>query len=307
MALAIALMSSAQVVQESGSVLDAIEDTTQVVSIQDIVEMQELATSNNSNAVHFQKVWSRTSYFNPSYNSTTLTPKEDIKLGYNYNNGFAPVFKSDWGASLVLGHNYRLHKKPIANIVQINLDYTFIDLNVNHFKAEEGEKLFDSNSQWSQTDEDGYKTDYFYTPWCLEKYEANYGMSIGPSITLAPFTYIKVPQLHFLKFNVYYHIGYNVSIMWMQNDKNKDANYATGADPQYNKTNFDKMENALKMDWGHGMSTAFGFSVSWKSIGVGYEIRKGSFGYKAMQKDLFGNEKYKFDASTSRVYLTVRY
>lgn len=307
MALATALLAAAQDIPDNALVLDAAEDTTQVITVQDIIEVQEVVTSSNSNAAHFNKVWSRNSFFNLNYNSAKLTPKEPVELGCDYNNGVAPEFKSDWGAALVLGHTYCLHKKPIANIVQINLDYTYIDLNVNHYKAEDADKVYNSNSQWQAPNENGSTTDYYYTPWCYEKYEANYGMSLGPSITVAPFTYLNVPQLHFLKLNIYYHIGYHVSLLWMQNDKKKDFNYSSSSTADYNKANFEKVDNALKMDWGHGLSTAFGFSLTWKSIGVGYEIRSGKFDYKAMQSDVFGKKKNKFDATTSRVYLSIRY
>ncbi len=306
MVLATGLLASAQDLPDNALVLDAVEDTTQIITIQDIIEVQEVVTSSNSTAAHFQKVWSRNSFFNLNYNSAKLTPKERIPLGCDYNGGYAPEFKSDWGASLVLGHTYCLHKKPIANIVQINLDYSYIDLNINHYKAEDGDKVFNSNSQWEAKDEDGYTSKYYYTPWCLEKYEANYGMTLGPSLTIAPFTYLKVPQLHFLKFNIYYHIGYHVSILWMQNDKKKDMNYAASVE-DYNRPNFETVEDALKMDWGHGLSTTFGFSVTWKSIGIGYETRSGKYDYKAMQTGVFGKDKYKFDASTSRIYLSIRY
>lgn len=306
MALATAMLAAAQDIPDNALVLDAAEDTTQIITIQDIINVQEVVTSSNSNAAHFKKVWSRNSFFNLNYNSAKLTPKENVPLGCDYNGGFAPEFKSDWGAALVLGHSYCLHKKPIANIVEINLDYTYIDLNLNHYKAEDGEKLYNSNNQWQSRDDDGNTTDYYYTPWCLEKYEANYGMTLGPSVTVAPFTYLNIPQLHFVKFNIYFHVGYHVSLLWMQNDKNKDINFSKNKD-EYNRVNFDKVDNALKMDWGHGLSTTFGFSVTWKSIGIGYETRSGKFDYKAMQGDVFGKNKYKFDASTSRVYLSIRY
>lgn len=298
LALMLGASAFAQYEPDNAVVLDLAEDTTQVTTIADIIEVQEMVTSRNSTVSHFSKVWSRNSYFNIAYANTSLTPKENISLGYNGMS--APEFKSDWGASIQLGHSYGLHKKPIANVVKFNIDYTYIDLNVNHFKVEDGDKLYDSAAQWESK---GSK--YHYIPWCLEKYEANYSMALGPSLTIAPFTYIHVPQLHFMKINVSYHIGYQVSMLWMQNDKGKDANTSDG--DYENRNSYDEVNNALKLNWGHGLTSSFGVSLSWKSIGVGYEVRSGKLEYQSMQKDVFGKDKYKFDAKTSRIYLTIRY
>lgn len=309
MAMALGFTSFAQAELES-AVLDWAEDTTQVTTIADIISVQEKVTSSNSTLRHFNKVWSRNTYLNLSYANASLNPKEPISLGfnYNYNHNTVPDFKSDWGTSLTIGHNYRLHKKPIANVVQINLDYTFIDLNINHYKAEEGDKLYNSSTTWQPKDDDNLNKDYFYQPWCLEKYEANYSMAIGPSITIAPFTYINVPQLQFVKINVYYHIGYQASILWMLNDKDKDANPDTSSSSNsWQETKYDKMNNALKMNWGHGLTSSFGFSVSWKAIGVGYEVRSSEVEYQAFQTDVFGKDKYKFNSSLSRVFIQFRY
>ncbi|MDE6396708.1 MAG: hypothetical protein K2K84_05505, partial [Muribaculaceae bacterium] len=268
----------------------------------DIINVQELVTSRNYSAAHFNKVWGRRTYINFSYSSMELTPEEEIPLGISdINNGFAPKFKSDWGAAIKIGHNYGLHRKPIANLVKINLDANYLDLNFNHFKAEDATYLYDSSNKWGEPLDDEGRHPYQYTPWCLEKYEANLSMGLGPSITIAPFTYINVPQLHFFKINVYYHIGYQLAFVWMQNNAEKDAN--TNPELQNEKN---EMDYALKMDWAHGLTTAFGFNVSWKTIGIGYETRSSKYEYKAMQTGLFGKDKYKFDATSSRIYIQFR-
>lgn len=298
---------------ETLGIIDETEDTTQVTSIADIIATQEIITSRNTNVAHFSNVWRRKSYFNLSYNKNATLDGKDIELGYDgYNNGVAPKFKADWGASIQLGHSYNLHRKPIANVLQFNLDYTYIDLNINHYKAEDADKLYNSANTWEYV-EDKDKSECLYTPWCLQKNEINFGMMIGPSITIAPFTYVNVPQLHFFKINVYYHIGYHVSMLWMMNDEDKDANPVTkypgyeNKDQQAAYDNYKQMNDALKIDLGHGLISSFGFSVSWKSIGIGYEVRKGKLDYQSMNKTIFGGEKYRFNAVTSRVYLTIRY
>ena len=301
--MACGLFASAQdIITTDAVVFDVEEDTTQVVTIKDIIDVQEMVTSRNSTETHFNKVWSRNSFFNIAYNNTTLTPKQDILSGLD-DKELVSEFKSDWAVSLTLGHSYRLHKKPIANVLQFNIDYTYINLNLNHFKAKDGDKLYNSDNTWEKVNEEnryGSKDTYHYMPWNLQKYELNYSMALGPSLTIAPFTYLNVPGLHFMKLNVYYHVGYEVSMLMILNDKKRDANNSSNS-------NYDEMSNSLKMNWGHGLTSTFGFNLSWKAIGVGYETRGANVKYQSIQKDTFGKEWYKFRESNSRVYLTIRY
>ena len=213
--LFISVCSFGQDVNAAGLQGDVIQkgDTAQVTTINDIIKMQQEVTSMNFRDSHYRKVWGRKSYLNVAYNNTTLTPDGVVETGVAYNEGNAPEYKSNWGLSLQVGRNYALHKRPIANILQFNFDYTFIDLNVNHFKAEnDGKDLYDSRAILPGT------TDMFYTPWNLEKYDINYGMAVGPSVTVAPFTHTNYAGLHHLKFNVYFHIGYQAALLYMKKD-----------------------------------------------------------------------------------------
>lgn len=290
LALPIALLSPAQSVTGNEElVFDMREDTTQVTTIADIVTIQEFVSSRNSDVTHYEKVWSYTSYFDMAYNTNSeLKPRNPVKLGCDYNNGIAPDFKSDWGTSLVLGHNYGLHK-PIEGIVKFNIDYSYIDLDLNHYKAENATKLYDSEAT--------YGKDYKYIPWCMEKYEANYGMAVGASVTAAPFTILNIPQLQFLKFNIFYHIGYHVSMLIAMNDKKYDIN------PPAN----DRSNSSYNLNFGHGLTNSFGFRVTWKTIGFGYEMRTGRLDYANLQKSDYGHDHYKFDTHTNRIFLEIRY
>ena len=290
-----------QVANEEGKDnIDWSEDTTEITTIKDIIKIQQQVTNRNATEQHFADVWGRRGYFNFSYNNTKLSPK-----GSNFPNGAGGVvseMKSDWGASIQYGRSYRLHKKPIANVATFNIDYTGIDLNVNHFKAE-GEGKYDSRDR--HAGEGDKKSDSFYTlPWNMEKYEVNYGMSLGPSLTLAPFNLLNGNGLHYIKFNVFYHIGYNVSMIYSPNDKKLDMNQdgAVG----YDETSYKTMENNLKMSWGHGMMQSFGLNVSWKAIGIGFEHRTGKIKYKAMNTSDFGNNEYEFTSATNRISLQIR-
>ena len=268
--------------------IDWKEDSTDVTTINDIINVQQEVSSRTSRGKHFVDVWSHRSFFNIAYNNATLDPDFAAETA----KGEVPFgkFKSNWGASIQYGRSYRLHPKPIANVAQFCIDYTGIDFNVNHYKQDGG-----YNSAATFTDDNKI---YYYTPWNLEKYEVNYGMTLGPSLTVAPFTYLDLPELHFLKFHLYYHIGYQVSVLSMTSDEDVDQNKIG--------SNHEKMADNLKLDWGHGLMQGIGFSMSWKFIGIGYEHRWRSMKYKAFTTEDFGKDSYKFNATTNRIYLSIR-
>ncbi len=269
------------------------EDSTEITTINDIIKMQQDVTSKNFTERHFQDVWGRKTYLNLSYNNTTLKPDQTIPTGVG--NGTVPEFKSDWGASLQIGRSYALHKTPIANMLQFNLDYSYIDLHVNHFKAEgDGKNLYDSSKELKI----GGDT-YYYTPWNVEKYDLNYGMAIGPSICVAPFTTLDATGLHHVKINLYYHIGYHVSLLYMNCKEDGDVN-------QIEDERHDKMKDLAGLDLGHGLTNSFGFSITWKAIGFGYEHRSAALKYKSLSTSTFGKEEYKFTSATNRFFIQFR-
>lgn len=277
-------------------VIDWSEDSTDITTIQDIIKVQQQVTNRNVTEQHFADVWGRRGYFNFSYNTTKLSPKGNYPNGLDDDN--VGELKSNWGASIQYGRSYRLHKKPIGNVALFNIDYTGIDLNVNHFEAI-GNGTYKYNSSIKHTEtEDGKASEYYNLPWNMEKYEVNYGMTLGPSLTLAPFNLLSGNGLHYIKFNVFYHIGYNISMIYSPNDKKLDENQS-GED-------FQAMESNLKMAWGHGMMQSFGFNISWKAIGIGFEHRSSTIKYKAVNTKDFGKNEYEFSSATNRISLQIR-
>ena len=237
--------------------------------------------------------------------STEVTSIQDIvkqQQIVSLNNSAERHFADVWGRRSYInyGRSYRLHKQPISNFLQFCIDFTGIDLNANHFKSVGEKPLYDSR----QRVVNGVNDYHYYTPWNLEKYEFNYGMSLGPSITIAPFTSVSQKNMHYLKLQFYYHIGYHVSFLYMPNDKDADMNDAVQTDIDYKYKQ--EMGDNFKMDWGHGLINSFGLNISWKFIGVGYEYRTAKVKYKATNTGQFGDDKYEFSNSTSRIYLQLR-
>lgn len=292
------LTAFAQVENEDGRWLniDLKEDSTEIVTIDDIIKEQQDVTTRNTREMHYADVWGRRGFFNIAYNKeATLIPWHPIDKVYS---GPFRGSTADWSFTLQKGRNYPLHKTPIANTVQICLDYTGLDLTANHYKPASGQYLYDSSQKTQQTI-DGKVKSFYYVPWRLEKYEASYGMSLGPSITIAPFNYVNYDPIHYLKFNVYYHVGYQASIIYMLNNKEADANTSTSSDHS-------GMAENLKLLWGHGMYTSYGASMSWKALGIGFEKRTGSTRYQPLNTSDFGTESNGFNSKFIRFYIQFR-
>ena len=87
----------------------------------------------------------------------------------------------------------------------------------------------------------------------------------------------------------------------MMNDEAADANTST---TKYSGE--DKVREGIKLDLGHGLTNTFGLSLTWKFIGIGYEHRSAALKYQSLDKDTYGDDKYKFNSSTNRVFLQFR-
>lgn len=294
---------------DDGFVFDEKEDTTDVVTVKSIVKMKQDVVRRTDEQTHIKKVWSRKSFLNISWNPERLKPlamldkKNNQLLDYvpvtkdengnlYYNNGKAPVYKADWGIAITNGSNFRLHKRAIANVLTFNLDFSWIDLGVTHFKDEKNNLPTIDNTEYTLKDGTSERK-YYFVPYNAEKYEFNFGMKIGPSITVAPFTYVDVRELQFLKLNVYFHVGYNVSLLLMnnKNDELADGNGNKGA----------------SLNLGHGIYTAVGMGISWKSIGIGFEKRNTTYKYQSIGAKNYLDNHYKFNNSAMRVYLQYRF
>jgi len=282
-------------------VVNTEEDPASITSIADIIHQEESgnitsATSTNPNDTKA----SHSSFVNVGFNIAKLVPKHEISLGYPYNQFICPPFKNDWGLSLQLGHNYRLHSNPIFGMLYFNVDAIYTDLNFNHYSTEGNpdDKIYNSNAQWDLIS-NGEMRSYHYIPWCLEKYEVDFGMAVGPSITIAPFK--KTGWLNDVSFNVFYHIGYHASLLWMQNDLSRDAS-TSASSSEFNVVNDD-----IKINYGYGFMNSFGLNMDWKSIGIGVERRYGYLDYQSLQKDIYSDGKYRFIDYLTRIYVSVKF
>lgn len=287
-------------------------DSLRIRTIDDVVGDIRKEAKISGSTEHYDDVWARRSYFNLGFNFSTLAPKDDYATGVG--NAMVEDFKSNFGFSLKYGRSYRLHKKPISNVLQFYIDYTGIDLNFNHYALGDG-KYDSSKRNLEAKDDDDKEGEPFYIPWNLEKFEGSYGMMVGPSLTVAPFTHLSgTPGLHFLKLNMYFHVGYQFSILYMKSNDAADINLHSTTAPTVG-TSLDNvssdhkvMSDLVSVNWGHGVLTTFGLSLTWKNIGIGYEHRVAHNRFKpfATGDSEFGSMSYKFKTATNRVFLTFR-
>ncbi len=131
---------------------------------------QETEATNDKPEKRFRK-----KFFNISYSSSELSPKSDILIDDGMGEMVPLVdanfkLKSDWGVSIVRGRTYRLHRKPLANLVNIGIDVSFLDLNYSQFTM----NAVPSNN--SPSDSEG----------STKIHKIDYGWQVGPSISLTP-------------------------------------------------------------------------------------------------------------------------
>lgn len=291
--------------------IDWNEDSTEITTIKDIAKVQQSIARQTALKDHNAKIWAHRGFFNLAWHrKNSLTPHSEIKTGVpSYNDGWVPDFNNDkYGGALQLGRVIKLHK-PIANMVMFGLDYTGMDLNVNYYKAEnKGKNIYDNSQQFTTEDNESY----YYSHWNAAKLDVSYGMSFGPSITLAPFTHINGAWgLHYLKFSFYYHIGYEAAFQLQLASYEGDVKMPTGdSKPKNNELNQLKEHNSTQFMLGHGMYQAWGINMVWKRVGIGYEHRWASkIKYMNLTKDAkdeYGKDKYEFDATTNRIYFTYK-
>ena len=235
-------------------------------------ELQKIIEEQNKRE-RLQKIWSKRTFLNISKNSTKLSSKEfPSALG-----SFENEYKTDLGVGLQWGQTFDFHKDALGQVVFIGLDYSWLDLNFNSYKAT------DVPSEY-QDDEKHDKL-----PWHNRKFTLDYGMSLGPSLTFYPFSSLNGSGANKIRFQLYFHVGYSMSGAMIK-------------DVYKNST-----ETSTQFAFGHGLFTSVGFNLSWDFGGIGYEVRNDSnIKYKPTEKK-YGDEALKFKQNTPRLYIQFRF
>lgn len=241
---------------------------------------------------HINKVWKQKKIFNIGFMDQTLK-NVDIDEELESKSAFF----------LQIGKTMSLHKKPIANVLKIGLDWVTDISYANYEKIDEEyieEELGDDYIEDGDYDEDegggGYLGDLLGME--LGRHQLSVGIGIGPSINYAPFANKRSGIAH-LKVNTYFRFTPSYSAIIFINDDETEFNNAF----------------CLYKNWGIGLQ--------WKALFAGFETRWGEAKYKMtdfgddMLEDagtlgginsiFSSSEKIKFKTTSSRLYIGFRF
>lgn len=245
-------------------------DSTFIPSLDEIIKAESSHSSKKQNEDHYRRVWGRTTYVNLSYYNNEFSSDEFPTMDGVYSR----EFNNSLGLAFEVGNTYNFHKKPIGTVLFIGLDYTPLDLNFNMYDEETPSPLF------VQATESPYSL-----PWHNKRMTFSYGMSLGPALTLYPFTSIGKSATDNIRFHFYFHVGYGVGAGLVDNVK-------VGHNPE-----------RKEWMWSNGLFTSFGLNLSWNFLGFGYEARTYSNLNVHYFNDDFKTGDIKVKQASNRIYI----
>ncbi len=257
-------------------------------SLQNTVATLQQKEDDRSKNEYDQAVWKRHKYFGIGFSSQKMTDAEDAaNMEYKSEVGFA----LDWGKT------FYLHKKPIANLLKVGIDWSYINLSFAKYKSGKGINI----NTPSSGDLDNYDDDYDYDDdygldMDLGVYSLAAGMSVGPSFTFAPF-YNTGKGLQHILAQTYFHVTPSYTgIISSEDGEDGETEIKSGYTTYFN----------------------WGLNVSYKMISVGYEYRWGSSKFNSFSLDMDEgdesestdseeNVKQKVKFGTSSFYIRLRF
>lgn len=250
-------------------------DTTSLMSIDKIAEHETQVMNNKKHDMNLTDAWSKNTFLNLIFNTShVMSSKEFPTTG-----GVLPYteYEREMGFGLEWGQTFNFHRKPLGSVLFIGLDYTWMDLEYNKFKKATAPVGFETGDRVHNM------------PWHNEKQTLGYGMSFGPAFTIYPFSSFAESAANQIRMHLYFHVGYGVEFAFI-----KDA-----------VVNTDGVKTGHA--FGHGLYTAFGGSLTWNFVGIGYEFRNDpTIRYKALEK---ANDtgKLKMKEKTGRLFIQFRF
>ena len=195
-------------------------DANKADSLQAIVNSLNSRVQSAEQTELDRAIWkNRSKYFNIGYVSQKLTDKT-----------YGGDLKSDFGASLSWCKTFYLHKKPLFGMMKIGLDWSWLDINYAKSSFEDYDYEMDET----------FKSDV---------HQAEFGMQIGPSVTVNP--------VHHLKVGAYFRVTPSYSMLYL--DETVHHHYVTFCN--------------------------FGLTAAWKVVSLGAEWRWGTAKYDGMTFD----------------------
>lgn len=251
-----------------------VNDTLRLMDVEEITSQQTKAQIEAKRQNDLHKIMQKNTFLNIGLDWTKMSSEEFPAAA----GAFAYEHKNKLGLGLQWGRTFNFHSKPLADILFLGLDFTWLDFNFNKYNEDPvPAKYSDGNSE------------EHCMPWHKEKTTFDYGMSLGPSVTLYPLVGVKKKGTDNIRMQLYFHVGYGLEAAIIkdgviENEKTKDG-------------------HAL----GHGLFTSIGANLTWDFIGIGYEFRNdGKLSYKVREDD-YDNGSINIKEKTGRLYLQFRF
>ncbi len=254
-------------------------------SLQNTVATLQAKEDKRSKTEYDNAVWKRKAHLTIGFSTQKM---EDADNADNMQ------YKSKMGCILDWGKTYYLHKKPIANFMKVGIDWSWIDLSFAKYKSGKGIHINTSSASdyvGSVSGSGSYDTDNidpdFTTEIDLGVYSLSAGMSVGPSVTFAPFYATGKGFQHILA-QTYFHVTPSYTGIILSRD------------------------GSTKVKSGYTTYFNWGINVSYKVISVGYEYRWGKSKFNTLALDTDdedtsdsydNNEKQKIKFGTSVFYV----
>ncbi len=228
-----------------------------------VSELQD-KEADRSEKEYSAAVWKRKKYFNIGYTTQKMQ---------NSDNPEKLDVKSQFGVNIDWGRTYYLHKGAIGGVMKIGLDWSWLNLAFAKYKSGNGihitlpsmggtdqDPSTDYNSESSEVEYSQYTDTDYEADVDLGIYSVHAGMSIGPSVTVAPFYNIGKGFQHILA-RTYFHVTPSYSAIIVSQNGSTDVY--------------------------HGYTTFcnWGINIAYKAISIGYEYRWGKSKFNTITFD----------------------
>ncbi len=268
LAVMFAAFSTTTAMAQTDSTSTALQE--KLDSLQNTVAVLQKKEDNRSKTEYDNAVWKRKAHIKIGFSTQKM---EDADNAANMS------YKSQMGYIFEWGKTFYLHKKPIANVMKVGLDWSWIDLSFAKYKSGTGIHInnptgdvsdyVDGNGNYTGGD---INTGDIITG-DLGVYSLSVGMSVGPSVTFSPFYGVGKGFQHILA-QTYFHVT-----------------------PSYTGIIISSKDDNTEVKSGYTTYFKWGINVSYKIISVGYEYRWGKSKFNSLALDLNGN-----DESESTIY-----
>ncbi len=221
-------------------------------SLQTTVTALQQKEDDRSKTEYDNAVWKRNKYKTIGLSTQKLEDAEDVAN---------MEYKSKVGVLFEMGKTFYLHKKPIANLMKVGIDWSYLNLSFAKYEDGKGVNIPSIPSY----DDDDYNADTDIDI-DLGVYSLAAGMSVGPSVTFAPFYNIGKGLQHILA-QTYFHVtpSYTGILLSKDNDSEIKSGYTT----YFN----------------------LGLNVSYKKISIGYEYRWGKSKFNSLSLDMYEDDE----------------